>query len=356
MPLTLASINEIEADWQNLLDNSIEQTVYLSPWFVSTTLELFRNPKTDLILVYHKAELIGLVLLESDKGYAKLPVGFLKNSIHPHQFLGTPLVRANSADLFATGLYSYLDTSRLVDAFILIRDITDKSEIAVALERVANSQGRRLVETNKFERAMIMRRDEHSVQISKNRRKSLNRKRKALSEIGTITIERLSNVADAQFWFEDFARLENTGWKQKQKTSIAENPNDYDSYLQLVPAAIQNNALNFFRLKINDKPISYTIDFKSGDFIYCHRCAYDLEYKKYTPGVLMEYETLKFYTEKSLNMTVDSCTSPQNDLLNELWPDKKPIVTIAVSKTGFFYTSIFSFIHWLKAMLKKSKT
>jgi len=352
--LTKEAITSLEDEWRNLAHDAIEKNVYLFPWFIEASLSLFDAKQPEVVLIYHQGLLIGLFLTEKDLGYAKIPIGFFRNALHPHQFLGTPLVRKHFADQFTIGLFRWLDASPLSKSFLLLSQLSGDKEITTAIHKISKTQGRQLLEIDRFQRAMITL-PTHGTNpeghLSASRKKSLKRKRKALSQLGELSIEQLTSKDKLESWFEDFARLENLGWKQQKKTSIQENLADVEFYRQMLPSAADDAALNFFRLTVNGKPIAYTLDLTCPPFVYCHRCAYDLSYKKYAPGVLMEYETLKIYNRMDFTAIVDSCTSPDNQMINELWPNRKSIVTLAIAKKGIFFQTQFAIMQSVKKLL-----
>lgn len=355
-PLTTGAIAAIEQDWHDLLANSIEKNIYMAPWFVRASIALFPGPTPQLITIYSGNLLIGVLLVESDFGYAKMPVWFLRNTLHKHQFLGTPLVREAYVKEFASGLLQWLDASRSRHQFILFTQMTGDSDITDALNTVSAAQNRSIVEFDRFDRAKISADKNHGAQtqshLSTSRKKGLKRRRLALTQHGEIAFEKLRDAADLEAWISDFLRLENLGWKHDKGTSIEENADDEALYRRLLPDAFDANALNFFRLTVGGKPIAYTLDFACGTYVYCHRCAFDVDYKKYAPGVLMEVETQNYYGQNSFIKHIDSCTAPDNQLLNELWPDRKSIVTIGIVKNHFSARLIFKMVRYIKGLLK----
>ena len=106
-------------------------------------------------------------------------------------------------------------------------------------------------------------------------------------------------------------------------------------------------------MSVGDKPIAYTFDLAHGAYVYCMKCAHDLEYRKFAPGVLMEFETLKFYGSKEVTAIVDSCSSPDNEMLNDLWPERKTIMGLAIARKNWLHETAFSVMEKAKLFLQK---
>jgi len=176
----------------------------------------------------------------------------------------------------------------------------------------------------------------------------LQRRQKNLSKLGKVSVDHFSEGDDAKEWLDDFIRVETTGWKGDEKTSIAENPIDAVFYDEMVASAEAEDALAFVRLSVDEVPIAYTLDLQCGSFAYCIKCGHDAAYRKYAPGVILEYETLKRHYRPDENVFVDSCTSPNNTMINDLWPDRRKIRNMAFGKTGNVHGFIFKSVFALK--------
>jgi len=296
--------------------------------------------------------LVGLAILQPDRGYAKVPVQFYKTCLHYHQFFGTPLIREGCAEEFFTGIGGWLDTASQNRSFCVLNLLSGEGKIADAADEVFERQGRHVYRIEEFARAAIVGPSPTSGaqtdHIKKSRLKSLNRRIKNLSKLGEVTVDHFSERDNAKEWLDDFVRVETTGWKGDEKTSIAENPIDADFYNEMVTSADAENALVFVRLSLGGVPIAYTLDLKCGSFAYCVKCGHDAAYRKYAPGVILEYETLKKYYRPEENVFVDSCTSPDNTMINDLWPHKRKIRNIAFAKTGSVHGFIFKSVFLLK--------
>jgi len=352
-PLTSKFAADIAEIWQDLALCATEKNIFNFPWFIIPSLPLLEEKKPEILTVFQDDLLIGLLIICPDRGYAKLPLSFARTALHPDQFLGMPLVRDGYADQFAAGLCEWLDAGPSKVSFLLLSSLTVGNELTDAIVATCKAQNRHLVEAERFERAAIASKAREVADtdtlLSKSRRKSLRRKMKQLSDEGTVTIEKLSDEADIEAWLCDFINMENSGWKKENGSSILSQSKDVDFYHAMIPTAFRKGAVNFFRLCVAGKPIAYTLDMISAPDAYCMKTAFDQEYKRFSPGVLMEFETLKYYREHPDFSMVDSCTDPDNEMLNEMWPDRKAIVSLLISRTDEPHRSVFSAAYVLKS-------
>ncbi len=354
--LNLETARALYPHWSDLALNAIEKNVFYFPWFVTPSLPLLEVKQPKIVTVYLGDLLIGLFIVHEDIGYAHLPIPFYRTALHLHQFLGTPLVRTGYSDQFAAGLCAWLDAAPKERSFLLLTQQTGDSEIFRAVAKICKTQNRQLIMLDQAKRAAITpcpngngAPENH---ISKNRRKSLNRKLKNLISVGDVSIEKLSCEEDFDNWIDSFLTLENAGWKGDQQTSILSSKKDIALYREMVFSALNDGHLNFFRMTLNGEPIAYTLDISCPPNTYCVKSCFDPSYKEYSPGILMEFETLKYYSQHAQFGMVDSCTDPENAILNELWPDRKRIVTLAIARKGLVYRFLFWSSNTLKEKLR----
>jgi len=353
--LTIHAATALEPAWSDLALNAAEKNIFSFPWYIIPSLPLLAKLNPQVVTIYHGGLLIGLLVVRGDLGYAKLPVPFWRTALHYEQYLGTPLVRAGFEDRFAAGLCGWLDTARADHCFIALTLMTGEGMIADAIAAHCAAEKRPRMALNRFQRAAIAL-DPHSQNapadpVGSGRRKSLRRAMQGLAAQGEVRIERLALEADIAVWLEDFLNLENTGWKRDNGSSILACPMETALYRQMVASAFERGSLNFFRLCVAGKPIAYTLDIAAAPHVYCLKSAFDQAFKKHSPGVIMEYETLKYYRQQTGFTQVDSCTAPDNGLLNELWPDRKSIVDMMICRKGAGYKALFAVIKRIKSRM-----
>jgi len=311
-PLTHAVTEGLGRKWHDLAIHSVEKNIFSFPWFVIPSIDLLTRKKAQILTIYDQDILIGLYLFCGDRGYATLPVSFHRTALHPDQFSGLPLVRAGFEEKFARGLCAWIDAAPRDRQFLLMEMLAADGPVARALTKICEQQGRSLVVVESFQRAAIFplehRQADADTLIRRSRRKSLRRKARNLAKLGIVRFEKLTSKADLQDWLDGFLILENSGWKKEGGSSVLSNPKEIAFYNQMLPSAFDQNALNFFRLTLDGRAIAYTLDLLGKTRAYCMKCAYDQDYRQYSPGVLMEYETLLFYLKSEEFQLVDSCT------------------------------------------------
>ena len=140
--LTKDAIQNLNSEWVELANNSIENNLFLSPWYAQASLNLFKDKNPFIVLIEFNNQLIGLAIFHSDIGYAKIPVGFFRTCSHYHQFLATPLIRKGCAEEFFIGVSKWLDASPANKSFCILELLSGIEEILNAANLAFKSQKR----------------------------------------------------------------------------------------------------------------------------------------------------------------------------------------------------------------------
>jgi CelD/BcsL family acetyltransferase involved in cellulose biosynthesis len=346
----------LAAEWGALANAASEPNLFQTPAFIAQSLPLLESLSPRLVQIRHSGELIGAMILRRDKGYAKLPVTFWRSALHHEQFLGTPLVKAGYEDAFAKGLCQWLDQAPRDCGFAVLSMISADGPIAAAISRHCKASKRRLFATNQHSRAAIRPALHRGAQaddlLRGSRRKSIRKARRRLEALGNVTIKRLSEANQLDSWTSHFLNMENTGWKHEEGSSILSCKDETQLYRAAITSAFHAGTLTFTRLCLDGTAIAYTLDIAAGDTGFCLKSAIDQSYRKYSPGVLMEHETLRHYLDTDKHTLLDSCSAPDNAMLNELWPDRITICDLAIGRKGAPYDQLFGLAYAIKSLNK----
>src|ERR1043165_1127760 len=106
------AIDGLEAEWKALADIASEPNAFAEHWFVAASLRtLAKGDDIRRLEVRRGDDLIGLLLVETHRGYARLAVRIVQNWAHDQMFLYTPLVAAGEERAFWTAILDALDAA-----------------------------------------------------------------------------------------------------------------------------------------------------------------------------------------------------------------------------------------------------
>jgi hypothetical protein len=108
-------------------------------------------------------------------------------------------------------------------------------------------------------------------------------------------------------------------------------------------------------LRLDGRPIAYKCNFLAGQASFTFKIAFDENYARYSPGMLLEIEYVRRLHAQSQIEWVDSCADPFKFMFNRLWPARLTIQNLIVSTgkaPGAFVVSVTPLLSWINCKLK----
>ena len=167
--------------------------------------------------------------------------------------------------------------------------------------------------------------------IGPKRRKEYRRLTNRLSEMGRFEISSLATGRDCRPWVTELLALEAAGWKGKRGTAIAANPALQSALMESCQLLGAAGKLRFWKLALNGKPIAIMHAIVEGDQAWLGKIAYDENYAKFSPGVLLIlYATEKLFAETGFTQ-VDSCAIPGHPMIENIWRDRVEMADVMIA-------------------------
>jgi CelD/BcsL family acetyltransferase involved in cellulose biosynthesis len=134
---------------------------------------------------------------------------------------------------------------------------------------------------------------EFQAQLSSKFKANLRRRRKKLEEMGCVTVERVTGGMELDGKLEEGYALEQSGWKGRGGTAIAQDNATWGFYTELARTASYGGQLALYFLRLDGKPIAFHYGLEYGRRYYLLKPAYDEAYRECSPGQLLMDEVLK---------------------------------------------------------------
>jgi CelD/BcsL family acetyltransferase involved in cellulose biosynthesis len=83
-----------------------------------------------------------------------------------------------------------------------------------------------------------------------------------------------------------------------------------------------------------DRPAALKCNLIARDEVFCFKIAYDESLARFSPGVQLEERMVEVFHGDMGGRVLDSCADPDNDMINRLWPDRRPLVSWAIPAAG----------------------
>lgn len=250
-----------------------------------------------------------------------------------YQFCGLPLIdRAHGAAVVAAW-FAAMDFGSVPRQW-RFGDLDLSSNFA-ALCRSAKAEAQlQFVPTGTYERARLVRGDggfdSHVASvIAKSRVRDIQRTLRRLGELGTLRFERATAPEAVAARLEDYLALEQAGWKGAGGTAFLSRPEHAD-FARLAFARDPGSQVSIDSLLLDEQPIALSINLQTGDTMFTPKCTYDENYRKYSPGLALEYLVIEaFYTREDCR-EMDAATTVNGHVVAGLWNDAKPMGTLMV--------------------------
>ncbi len=343
------------AAWNDLAAHVSEPNIFGESWFLRPALEQFDiSGQVKIFTLWDGEQLCGLMPLSTHQRYGRWPLPHVQNWLHHNAFLGTPLVRTGYADDFWRELFAALDTNPGQSLFLHMNGITTGGEIANSLENLCAKQRRNCGLVHQTERAIL----ENGVTpqayyeqaVRPKKRKELRRQKNRLAEEGGLTFARDTSEVGLAEWIDEFLNLENRGWKGRNGSALASFESTRALFTEVVTGAATLGKLERLDLRLDGKPMAMLVNFISAPGCFSFKTAFDEDYARFSPGVLLQIENLALLENPDI-LWCDSCAAQGHPMIDSIWTGRRSIGRYSIAIGGLGRRSVFA--AFLKAELAR---
>jgi CelD/BcsL family acetyltransferase involved in cellulose biosynthesis len=261
----------------------------------------------------------------------RLPLPGISTWRHPYCLLGTPLLAADTVGESVTAIVEAMRRSPRV-AFAALEWVPAEGPISEALATVGSTA----IEFDRITRPTLLRRPENDYlegHVKGKHRREFRRVAKAMSEELGAELELVDRSGDPDA-IEAFLELERSGWKGREGTALASNPDHAEFFRQASRAFAARGKLELLFLEAGGKIAAARHSLLCGDASFCFKVAYDEDLGRYSPGRELELELIDRFHQAQRPAWMDSCADGGNDLFKRLWPDRRSLITHAYPSPG----------------------
>jgi CelD/BcsL family acetyltransferase involved in cellulose biosynthesis len=352
----------LEEPWDELAAAASEPNVFAERWFVEASLKLEIPADAALLAVWAGSLLIGLLPVATARKYGRTPVAHVQNWLHHHAFLGTPLVRAGRERSFWSAILGALDSAGWARGFFHMVGLVENGPVHRGLVAAAAEMDRPCIAVHRRERAFLESHfspaEYYAQAVRKKKRKEIGRLTSRLKEQGELRFRTYWPSDDLDAWIDAFLALEAKGWKGQAGSALACRPETDAFFREVVKGAEAAVRLQFQRLDLDDRPIAMLVTFMSPPGAFTYKIAFDEDFARFSPGVLIQLDYLKVLERDDVAWT-DSCAAENHPMINSLWTERRPIVRVTVPLAGAGRRAIYAACRGLEtgsALLRRLTT
>ena len=323
--------------WRRLAAAALEPNPFYEPALLLPALRWLRgDAQLEVVLVFFEPAagvtplLIGLYPLQRVPRYRGLPLGCLQLWKHLHCFLCTPLVDARYAHESLTGLFDWLRTSSGA-ALVELGFCAGDGPWARALAEFLDDTGRRSALADDLKRALYRPGADFDsyfeAAFPRAKRKEFRRLERRFGETGRLEYSELQPGDDPQPWIDAFLDLEASGWKGRDGTALGADPAQRRYFQEGAAALAAEGRLSMLGLSLDGCWVALKCNFLAGRGGFAYKIAYDEKHARFSPGVLLEIETISRLHQRPEIEWMDSCAEQHHFMANRLWTSRREIST-----------------------------
>jgi CelD/BcsL family acetyltransferase involved in cellulose biosynthesis len=346
----LAEIPESWAQaWDDLAECASEPAPFAERWFLAPSIRNLSLPIAARMLAVRQGPvLIGMIVVCTGRKYGRTPIRHVQNWQHYHAFLGTPLVRIGFERQFWAAILGELDAAKWAASFFHVCGLVRNGSLLSALQAE-----RRADIVHRSERAFLKSdlssQAYYEFNVRKKKRKEIRRLQSRLAELGEVSFERLSAHGPVETWIAEFLELEASGWKGRAGSALRDDPATRRFFEQSVAGAFAMGKLEMLRLTLDGRPLALLVNFITPPGSYSFKIAFDENYARYSPGVLIQLENLKILDSTDVEW-MDSCAVEDHSMINSIWAERREIVRVTVPLKGVRRTLAFNVCRALETL------
>lgn len=335
-------------EWLALAEDAAEPNAFGEAWFVAPALDHLRDGRSVWIVeVRDEADtLAGAMPMAIEPRYGRIPVRHTSNWTHFQCFMGTPLIREGFETSFWRAIIEMLDASDWAAGFLSVSGLFENGAAHKGLQAAAARLDRPAATVHRYERAALQSRlsseDYLTGTLRGKKRKELRRLSNRLAEIGPVRFAVLERGDEIGRWCDDFLALESAGWKGTRGSAFANEAATASFFRQVIAGAFDAGRLDFQRLDLDGRAIAMLVNFRTPPGSWSFKIAYDEEFSRFSPGVLIEIENLPRVLNDSEIDWMDSCAVEDHPMINGLWMERRAIVQVSVPLSGMARRATYS--------------
>lgn len=281
--------------------------------------------------------LIGIAPLERPPAaaYRMLPV--LRSWWTPLTFAGTPLIDASSAVPALRSMLRAADREAGAKA-LLFRGMEADGGLVQAIANAAEAERTAWAVVDAHERAALTPQgssaDWRVGNISRKRRKELNRLRIRLAEAGRLESLAWRPGMAVEPWLHQFLALERAGWKGRAGTAIACDPRSMSFVSAAVRRLAERGEIGFWKIALVGRPVAMLFAIIEGGRAWLIKIAYDEGLARYSPGVLVLLDATEDLFRRGDIVLADSCAQPGHPMIDNIWRGRIAIADVLIATPG----------------------
>jgi CelD/BcsL family acetyltransferase involved in cellulose biosynthesis len=334
----LSQLDAIADEWRALAARALSPNVFYEPAFALAAAPIFGRG-VGAVLVWSGTaprRLLGFfpARIEARRYGIRLPV--LVGWTHPFAPLGTPLVERDAAEPVIAAWLAFLAGETGLPGLLLLPFVPEDGPFGAALAAILQRARMPAADFNRHCRALLApRRAEraHYLQraLSARRLKELRRIGRRLGELGALLFAATADPPALDGAVDDFLTLEASGWKAAAGTAALADDAVCDFVGAALRALAREGKVVINRILLDGHAIAAAITLRSADCAWFWKIAYDEDFARYSPGVLVTIALTETLLDDAALSRADSCASADHPMIDHIWRERLPLCDLLIA-------------------------
>jgi Acetyltransferase (GNAT) domain len=361
---TAVSSSDFVAQWDALAKLATEPNPFYESWFLLPALKSFDpGSRVGIFTLWsgmpHHSVLLGIMPLADGNLYGRWPIAHKSNWLHHNAFLGTPLVAAGFEDSFWHQLLSVLDEQSGKALFMHVNGLVIDGLLQSSLAKICQREQRSFAIVAQQERAFLQ--SDQSLEqyfattVRAKKRKELRRQRNRLSELGNLEFARHAGSDGLAQWTDEFLTLEQRGWKGSNGSALNCAQETRSMFGAALHGAAAQGRLERLDLRLNGAPLAMLVNFICPPGSFAFKTAFDEEYARFSPGVLLQLENLMLLERADVEWC-DSCAAEGHPMIDSLWRDRRHVGRYSFAIGGYARRAVFGLLLQAETARHRART
>ena len=246
---------------------------------------------------------------------------------HPFAPLGVPLVEREAAEPIIAALLAHLAADPALPGLVLLPFLTEDGPFAAALEAILRRAQMPLADFDRHQRALLAPAGDRARYVERalgrHRHKELRRPLAALERDRRRAVRhRHASPPQSPRRWKIFSRSKRAAGRA---APAPRRPQDGDlrRFMQTAMHALAaEGKVAIDRILLDGRTIAATIMLRSGRCAWFWKIAYDEEFARFSPGVMLSAVLTSELVEDTAVARTDSCATADHPMIDHLWRER----------------------------------
>lgn len=327
--VTIASPDQdISAQWGDLTARA-SANAFMNPVALKAALDTM-FAVVHVLLAWEEGvestRLVGLWALQQRSVMSFWPA-LLEARPYNYAFLSTPVIDAAYVNEVVPAFFAAIRNNPALPNVVSLKEMDADTPAFAAIQKTIADEHHAHLTLTQSARPFVSR--EKGVKSSGSTRKKLRQDWNRLSGLGALEMVNERSVDAARIAFEQFLDLEKRSWKGAEGTAILCDDRDAGFTRRLIGDLAAAGNASVALLRLDGRPIAAQVVLYCGTSAYTWKTAFDAEFAKYSPGVLLVDKLTEHLFTATDVQVIDSCAT-EGSFMGQIWTGRKAMVDMLV--------------------------